>query len=109
MEINDVKRIGIQQHLEKVYFYLSNGKTVIRHMREQHIANARRIGRISGESAQIAEFVRLFNSLYSKPDTFVKTSAEENRYFELVAMDELGILTEEQEYEMIDLENRDCF
>ena len=109
MKSNEVRIINANQENGKVFFHLTNGKTVVRTMFANEIATANRIRNTHGEEARIAEFVRLFNEKYSEPQnlTNVQLDAEERRFFELHNIQKIHPLTPEEEEEYQRLNNND--
>lgn len=109
MKATEVRIINAKQENGKVFFHLTNGKTVVRTMCAQEIATANRIRNTHGEEARIAEFVRLFNEKYSEPQnlTNVELDAEERRFFELHNIRKIYPLTPEEEEEYQRLLNND--
>ena len=105
MKANEVRIVNAKQENGKVYFHLTNGKTVVRTMCAQEIATANRIRNTHGEEARIAEFVRLFNEKYSEPLnlTNVQLDEEDCRFFELHNIRKIYPLTpeEEEEYQIL--------
>lgn len=101
MKVNEVRIINANQEKRKVFFHLKNGKTIVRTMYATEIIKANTIGHFKGESARVAEFVRLFNEKYSKPQTirYVELASSERRFFELHNMRSTGILTPDEEDE----------
>ena len=102
MRANEVRIVNANQETGKVFFHLVNGKTVVRTMCASEIIKANTIGNRDGADARIAEYVRLFNELYSEPQkiTYVGLSASEKRYFELHNMSTVIPLAPEQEEEL---------
>ena len=109
MKATEVRIINAKQENGKVFFHLTNGKTVVRTMCAQDIATANRIRNTHGEEARIAEFVRLFNEKYSEAQnlTNVELDAEERRFFELHNIRKIHPLTPEEEEEYQKLRNND--
>lgn len=107
MKANEVRLVNVKQDHRKVFFHLTDGKTIARTMDIQDIMNANKMRRTGGEAARIAEYVRLFNEEYSEPQEikYVELTASEKRFFELHQMHSLGILTPDEEdeyYELLD-------
>ena len=107
MKATEVRIVNAKQENGKVFFHLTNGKTVVRTMCSNEIATANRIRNTHGEEARIAEFVRLFNEKYSEPQnlTNVELDAEERRFFELHNIRKIYPLTPEEEEEYDRLSN----
>lgn len=107
MKVTEVRIINANQENGKVFFHLTNGKTIVRTMCAQEIATANRIRNNHGEEARIAEFVRLFNEKYSEAQnlTNVQLDAEERRFFELHNIRKIHLLTPEEEEEYQRLSN----
>ena len=105
MKKNEVRMVNANQEKGKVFFHMTDGKTVTRTMSASDIRNANTIGNRQGEDARIAEYVRLFNEQYSEPQTVanVALSASEKRYFELQNMSKVFPLDAEQEAELKEL------
>ena len=108
MKATEVRIVNAKQENGKVFFHLTNGKTVVRTMCAQEIATANRIRNTHGEEARISEFVRLFNEKYSEPQnlTNVELDAEERRLFELHNIKEVYPITPEEEDEYNKLLNK---
>ena len=108
MKANEVRIVNANQEKGKVFFHLTNGKTVVRTMCAHEIATANRIRNTHGEEARIAEFVRLFNERYSEHQnlTNVELDEEERRFFELHNTKEVYTLTPEEEDEYNKLLNQ---
>ena len=106
---NEVRIVNSNQETGKVFFHLVNGKTVVRTMCASEIIKANTIGNREGADARIAEYVRLFNELYSEPQkiTYVEPSESEKRYFELHNMSRICPLTPDEEEELDELENEE--
>lgn len=107
MKANEVRLVNVKQDQCKVFFHLTDGKTIVRTMDIHDIMAANRMRRTGGEDARIAEYMRLFNEQYSEPQEikFVELTASERRFFELHQMHLLGILTPDEEdeyYELLD-------
>lgn len=109
MIANEVRIVNSNQETGKVFFHLVNGNTVVRTMCASEIIKANTIGNREGADARIAEYVRLFNELYSDSQkiAYVELSAIEKRYFELHNMSNVIPLTQEQEEELEELENEE--
>ena len=109
MKATEVRIVNAKQENGKVFFHLTNGKTIVRTMCAQEIATANRIRNTHGEEARIAEFVRLFNEKYSEPQnlTNVQLDAEERRFFELHNIRKIHPLTPEEEEEYQRMRNND--
>ena len=107
MKANEVRIVNAKQENGKVFFHLTNGKTIVRTMCAQEIATANRIRNTHGEEARIAEFVRLFNEKDSEAQnlTNVELDAEERRFFELHNIRKIHPLTPEEENEYQRLSN----
>ena len=105
MKKNEVRMINANQEKGKVFFHMTDSKTIIRTMGAAEIRKANTIGNREGEGARIAEYVRLFNEQYSEPQTVanVELSASEKRYFELHNMSKVMPLDAEQEEELNEL------
>lgn len=101
MKANEVRLVNIKQDQCKVFFHLTDGKTIVRTMDIHDIMTANRMRRTGGEAARIAEYVRLFNEKYSEPQEikYVELTASERRFFELHHMRSVGFLTPEEEDE----------
>lgn len=108
MKKNEVRIVNANQEKSKVFFHMTDGKTVTRTMSASDIRNANTIGNRQGEDARIAEYVRLFNEQYSEPQTVanVELSESDKRYFELQNMSKLFPLDAEQEEELKELANK---
>ena len=108
MKANEVRVVNANQENGKVFFHMKNGKTIVRTMSQNEIATANRIRKTHGEEARIAEFVRLFNEMYSEPQnlTNVELDEEERRFFELHNIKEVYPLTTEEEDEYNKLLNK---
>ena len=108
MKANEVRIVNANQENGKVFFHLKNGKTIVRTMSQNEIATANRIRNTHGEEARIAEFVRLFNEMYSEPQnlTNVELDEEERRFFELHNIRKIHPLTTEEEDEYNKLLNK---
>lgn len=108
MKANEIRIVNANQEKGKVFFHLTNGKTVVRTMCAHEIATANRIRNTHGEEARIAEFVRLFNERYSEPQnlTNVELDEEERRFFELHNIKEVYTLTPEGDDEYNKLLNK---
>lgn len=106
MEATEVRNVNAIQVQEKVYFHMTNGKTIVRKMDAREIIKANTIGNREGKDARIAEYVRLFNEKYSEPQriTYVELSASEKRYFELHNKSTVCPLTPDEEEELEELE-----
>ena len=109
MKKNEVRMINANQEKGKVFFHMTNGKTIIRTMSASEIRKANTIGNREGEDARIAEYVRLFNERYSEPKkiTYVDLSSSEKRYFELHNMSKVVPLTHDEEEELEELKNEE--
>lgn len=105
MKTNEIRLVNVNQDQCKVYFHLHNGKTVVRTMEAGEIIAANRMRSTKGEDARIAEYARLFNEKYSKPQDIrhVELNNSERRFFELHHMRSISILTpdEEDEYQRL--------
>lgn len=101
MKANEIKNVNVKQDQCKVYFHLNNGKTVVRTMKASEIIAANKLRRTEGEAARIAEYARLFNEKYSKPQKirYVELTSSERRFFELHNMRSTGFLTPDEEDE----------
>lgn len=108
MKANEVIIVNANQDKGKVFFHMNDGKTIVRTMSQNEIATANRIRNTHGEEARIAEFVRLFNEMYSEPQniTNVELDEEERRFFELQNIKEVYPLTPEEEEEYNKLLNQ---
>ena len=108
MKANEVRIVNAKQENGKVFFHLTNGKTVVRTMCSNEIATANYIRNNYGEEARIAEFVRLFNERYAEPQNIknVELDEEERRFFELHNTKEVYPLTPEEENEYNKLLNK---
>lgn len=108
MKANEIRIVNANQEKGNVFFHLTNGNTVVRTMCAHEIATANRIRNTHGEEARIAEFVRLFNEKYSKPQkiTNVELDEEERRFFELHNVKDIYPLTPEEEDEYNRLLNK---
>lgn len=106
---NEVRIVNSNQETGKVFFHLVNGKTVVRTMCASEIIRANTIGNREGADSRIAEYVRLFNELYSEPQkiTYVEPSEGEKRYFELHNMSRICPLTPDEDEELEELENEE--
>ena len=105
MKKNEVRMINANQEKGKVFFHMTDGKTIIRTMSASGIRKANTIGNREGEDSRIAEYVRQPNEQYSEPQTVanVELSASEKRYFELHNMSKVMPLDAEQEEELKEL------
>lgn len=101
MKKNEVRMVNANQGKGKVFFHMTDGKTITRTMSASEIRKANTIGNRQGEDARIAEYVRLFNEQYSEPQTVanVELSESDKRYFELQNMSKVFPLDAEQEEE----------
>ena len=101
MKANEVRLVNVKQDQCKVFFRLTDGKTIVRTMDIHDIMTANRMRRTGGEAARIAEYVRLFNEKYGEPQEikYVELTASERRFFELHHMRSVGFLTPEEEDE----------
>ena len=101
MKKNEVRIVNANQEKGKVFFHMTDGKTVTRTMSASEIRKANTIGNRQGEDARIAEYVRLFNEQYSEPQTVanIVLSESDKRYFELQNMSKVFPLDAEQEEE----------
>ena len=101
MKKNEVRIVNANQEKGKVFFHMTDGKTITRTMSASEIRKANTIGNREGEDARIAEYVRLFNEQYSEPQTVanVELSESDKRYFELQNMSKVFPLDAEQEEE----------
>ena len=109
MKSNEVRIVNANQENGKVFFHLVNGKTVVRTMCASEIIKANTIGNRDGADARIAEYVRLFNEMYSEPQkiTYVEPSESEKRYFKLHNMSRICPMTPDEEEELEELENEE--
>ena len=107
MKATEVRIVNAKQENGKVFFHLTNGKTIVRTICAQEIATANRIRNTHGEEAGIAEFVRLFNEKYSEAQnlTNVELDADERRFCELHNRRKIHPLTPEEEEEYQRLSN----
>ena len=101
MKANEVRLVNVHQDKCKVFFHLTDGKTIARTMDIHDIMNANKMRRAGGETARITEYVRLFNEKYSEPQEikFVEMTASDKRFFQLHHMRSVGFLTPEEEDE----------
>lgn len=101
MKANEVRLVNVNQDKCKVFFHLTDGKTIVRTMDIHDIMNANKMRRTGGEAAKIAEYVRLLNEKYSEPQVinYVELTTSERRFFELHHMRSVGFLTPEEEDE----------
>ena len=108
MKANEIRIVNANQENGKVFFHLKNGKTIVRTMSHNEIATANYIRNNYGEEARISEFVRLFNEMYSEPQsiTNVELDEEERRFFELHNIKEVYPLNPEEEDEYNKLLNQ---
>ena len=108
MKANEVRIVNANQEKGKVFFHMTNGKTIVRTMSQKEIATANYIRNNYGEEARIAEFVRLFNELYAEPQNIknVELDEEERRFFELHNIKEVYPLTPEEDDEYNRLLNK---
>lgn len=106
---NEVRIVNPNQETGKVFFHLVNGNTVVRTMCASEIIKANTIGNREGADARIAEYVRLFNELYSDSQkiTYVGLSESDKRYFELHNMSRICPMTPDEEEELEELENEE--
>ena len=101
MKANEVRLVNVKQDQCKVFFHLTDGKTIVRTMDIHDIMTANRMRRTGGEAARIAEYVRIFNEKYGEPQEikYVELTASERRFSELHHMRSVGFLTPEEEDE----------
>ena len=107
MKKNEVRIVNANQEKGKVFFHMTDGKTVTRTMSASEIRKANTVGNRQGEEARKEEYVRLFNEKYSEPQSIsnVELSAKEKRYFELHNMSKVFPLDAGQEEELKSLED----
>ena len=67
MKAEEILKIGQNQERRQVFFHTKDGKTIVRTMETNEIAEGGRIRNQQGEQARIAYLVELFNEKYSQP------------------------------------------
>lgn len=107
MKTEDVRFLTVNVEKGRVVVNLKNGKSVMRFIEREELIEANRISREKGAVARIEYIVELINTKYNKLEwpKPAPLCAEDERFFELKAMRDLGGLPIEEEKEYQELLN----